>query len=100
LLRLYQIGINKYTHNCPLCKRKENNEVHNIKEGGIELSDVDTAFQNIILSSGISNNDKTKEIEGILQKHNKTIYTDDENYKSFLDILEMLSEIWNNNLDL
>ena len=36
------------------------------------------------------------ETENMLQKYNKTIYTDKGGYKTFIEILDMLSEVWEN----
>lgn len=64
------------------------------------MTTTNDTIQEIILNPNTSNNEKIIKTEELLQKHNKTIYTLDGKYKPFVDVLEMLSEIWNENLEI
>ena len=93
----WSVTCNKFEYGKPKIEKMTIEEKQSYLPGYYE--DTNNSIQDIILTPETSNNDKTIKTEELLQKYNKTIYTKDGNYKPFINVLEMLSEIWNNNLD-
>lgn len=90
---------NKFEYGEPkiekMTKEEKQSYLPGYYEDAVTTNDI---IQDIIISPEISNNDKITKTEELLQKYNKTIYTKDGKYKPVVDVLEVISEIWNNNL--